>query len=356
MGHCVTTSRDGANRKRGSFMLPYFAFHFYKRYICGDKRFNPYKFMFKGFGRNIEQRERYVAQNCDRFIDQHIKNRLTFNGNHQPDLKIIREYNAIIVGSDQVWRVDYAYAPTYFLSFTKELNIKRLAYAASFGKDTLEGFTPQIIEECKMGAKLLDGISVREHSGVELCKRHFGVEATEVIDPTMLLDKKDYLNLVEEADSQPRERILMNYTLDKDDKSTQIAEAVAKISRLQPLKVMPKKLLHEKFESLEDCIFPSVSSWIAGFRDAQFVVTDSFHGCVFSIIFNKPFLVVNNSERGSARFDSLLKNFGLESRMVSKVEDITDTLLNEKIDFEDVNRRREELKLFAKEWLKTALK
>ena len=67
---------------------------------------------------------------------------------------------------------------------------------------------------------------------------------------------------------------------------------------------------------IQECIQPPVEEWLRGFYDAEFVVTDSFHACVFSILFNKPFIVIGNEGRGIARFESLLKTFGLEERLV----------------------------------------
>ncbi len=357
LGHEVVTARDGANRKRSRVQLPYFLFHLYKRYITGDMRFNPYKFMFPSLGRSIIERELYVGENCKRFIDTHINTIDIFGKGHQPSLESIAHYDAIVVGSDQVWRADYSYVPTYFLSFTKGLNIKRIAYAASFGKDNLEGYTRPILEECRSGAELFDAISVREQSGVYLCRETLGVEATEMVDPTLLLEPTDYLGVIEEADiTSLGNNILMNYTLDKSQKNYEIAEFVATKMGLTPHCVMPSKTLHQEWSNIEECRFPSVSAWLAGFRDAKFVVTDSFHGTVFAIIFNKPFVVINNTERGSTRFDSLLRNFNLESRMVSSIDEVSDKLLNEPIDFTAVNHRRAKLKAAATEWLTSSLK
>ena len=87
--------------------------------------------------------------------------------------------------------------------------------------------------------------------------------------------------------------------------------------------------------------------------DASFVVCDSFHGAVFSIIFNKPFLVIANKERGMARFDSLLRMYGLEGRLVSENLDISS--LEKPIDWVVVNRKREVMKTISLDFLRENL-
>ena len=89
---------------------------------------------------------------------------------------------------------------------------------------------------------------------------------------------------------------------------------------------------------IEDCVFPSVTSWLRAFMDAEMVIVDSFHGAVFSIIFNKPFWVIANAERGNARFESLLGMFKLEDRMIISKDDVD---YNSKIDWAKVNEIRE---------------
>ena len=100
-----------------------------------------------------------------------------------------------------------------------------------------------------------------------------------------------------------------------------IIEEVAKSLDLMPFKVMPKYQVNKKtIKQIDDCVFPPVTQWLRAFIDAEFVVCDSFHGAVFSIIFNKPFIVIGNKERGLARFSSLLKTYELEDRIITDKE------------------------------------
>jgi len=100
---------------------------------------------------------------------------------------------------------------------------------------------------------------------------------------------------------------------------------------------------------LEKSIFPTIGSWISGFRNSEFVVTDSFHGMVFSILFNKPFIVIGNIDRGISRFISLLKLLKLESRLIYSLKELTTDKINEPIDYFSVNEimLKEKKKSFA---------
>ncbi len=350
MGHDVVTASESAKRLMGiSKRVIYFCYHVIKRYIFGNKAYNPFKYLFVRFNREYKIKS-MISVNTDRFINNHIANIDYFEGKTAPTQAMLNQFDALVVGSDQVWRAAYIYTPAYFLDFTKDVNIKRIAYAASFGIDNLNEYSEEYIAKCSEGVKLFDAISVREESGVELCRKNFGVEAVHLLDPTMLLNKEDYLDVIEEEDQAERDDVLMCYVLDKSDEKRKIISLVADKLNLTPLEVMPQETLGSKTNDISRCVYPSVSKWLAGFRDAKFVVTDSFHGTVFSIIFNKPFVVVRNSARGSSRFTSLLKLAGLEDRIICSVSDISDDML-ESINYTTVNQRVENAKILSKEFI-----
>lgn len=212
------------------------------------------------------------------------------------DSKTIKKENfkCIIVGSDQVWRPSYNHFLGHmYLKFCRNLPIKRIAYAASFGVDKWE-YIPVQTKVCSALAKKFDAISVREESGVALCKEHLGVNATWVLDPTLLLEKDDYLELCSDVPKETK-GILAVYVLDVNDSIKSFCESEAQ----------KRGLVIKYFTAGKDSTL-SVPEWIVMFRDASYVVTDSFHGTVFSIIFGKEFKCFYNESRGSARFESLL--------------------------------------------------
>ena len=117
-----------------------------------------------------------------------------------------------------------------------------------------------------------------------------------------------------------------------------------------------KKTTYENCgKQIEKCIYPPVEQWIKGFMDAHFVVTDSFHGCVFSILFNKPFIAISNSGRGKSRFLSLLSIFGLEERLIDNPGDCVPELIGSVINWESVNSILEEKRKESFHFLKTHL-
>lgn len=247
----------------------------------------------------------------------------------------LQEFDAVVVGSDQVWRK--AYTPniqTYFLNFVKDKSIKKIAYAASFGLEKWQ-YDSEITSELVKLAKDFDYISVRESDAVDLCKNYLHIDSEHVLDPTLLVAKEKYLDLAKDFQSHSKHK-LFTYTLDQ---SLYKEKMIKKISEQKALEVSKIEIFKKKKSpvifDIENSITPHIETWIANLRDAEFVITDSFHGMVFSIIFNKEFLVFVNSDRGASRFYSLLKILDLESRVINgesiNISDI------EKIDYKRVN-------------------
>ena len=291
-----------------------------------------------GYNRMTPQKFKTISINTQKFIDRFIKAESIETMTEEQ----INRFDVFIVGSDQVFRRKYSPVTAYFLEALKDRDDKtKLAYAASFGTDDLSEWSQEEIDICKTLAQKFKAVSVREDSGVDIFNKYFDTKAEHVLDPTLLLDTEDYLETIEKEDKPTKSNVLMCYVLDKTPEKTQIINHVKDKTGLDLLEVMPEEAFSKYTKDIKKCIYPSVSKWLAGFRDASFVVTDSFHGTVFSIIFNKPFICIANKERGLSRFTSLLKIFGLEDRLVFSMEDLSDRLLDG-IDFEKVNAVKQE--------------
>lgn len=290
-------------------------------------------------------------KNTQSFIDKYIIITKTFQASKELEEHVASyNYSGFVVGSDQCWRPVYNrdFLGAMFLNFAEGMkNTHRVAYAASFGTDDWE-FSPEMTEKYSHLIQLFDKVTVREDSGIALCKKYFGVEATHVLDPTMLLKKENYEKLVANEKEPKSKGDLYYYFLDSNDEKTDFIQKVAAQYGYTPFTVMPditakKRSFYDVKFRMGKCIYPSVTSWLRGFMDAKVVVVDSFHGMVFSIIFNKPFWAFGNHERGNARFESLLKMFHLENRLIVPSEfaltdfhqpiewDIVNMILKEKV-------------------------
>lgn len=266
-------------------------------------------------GKNVEifkpphERQR---ENIDRFISQYI---------HQYKCKIFTEklvdkFDAFVVGSDQVWRPVYSKPiEEAFFSFLGDSKKKRIAYAASFGVDNCDEFSTNQIVKCSLLLKKFDAISVREFSGINLCKNIFGVEAVQMLDPTLLLSAEDYKILINNTVTKPSKGNMLIYIIDKTYDKIALANTIASEKGLIPFWFDSPIEIKESV-SLDEMAKMSVEQWLRCFLDVEFVFTDSFHGCVFSIIFKKQFLAYGNKERGLSRFYSLFKQFSLEDRLI----------------------------------------
>ena len=338
MGHDVVTDRLGVVRKLPLWNRALrFLYHAVQFCILKNYSYYPYRYLFVSFDKESKAK-RSISINTERFVNTHIDTIDLLTRSNESVIDAVRQFDAIVVGSDQVWRATMSDIPTYFLSFTKAINVKRIAYAASFGTDDLNEYSKMDMKIASESIKLFDAVSVREKSGVHLCRDYFKMDAVHVLDPTMLLSKDDYLKLIEEEDKPCSENILLTYVLDRTQEKNDIIQRVGEALHLTSCENGAVKYFSNVVESnVSECIYPSVSRWVAGFRDAQFVVTDSFHGTVFSIIFNKPFVAILNSKRGSSRFISLLSVLGLENRLISTTNDLLEEHLKP-IDYTEVNK------------------
>jgi len=238
-----------------------------------------------------------------------------------------------IFGSDQIWRngltKDMRF---YFGSFLKG-TVPRIAYAASFGVDHWQ-FNEKETEKIIPLLKKFKAISVREESAVQLLKER-GIDAQLVLDPTLLLQSDYYACL--ETDVSRRQSDCSHvflYCLDKHPLQDEVSSRVSSEKKILVMDVM---------NNLQ------VDNWISGLRTAEYVITDSFHGTVFSILFHKKFIVVANEQRGLTRLQSLLKMFGLENRLIMSFENFDCEKLDAEIDYESVDSvlNREQEKSFS---------
>lgn len=253
---------------------------------------------------------------------------------------VVKDFDLLVCGSDQIWSpsVQHGLDPVYFLNFG-DTRARKISYAASFGNAT-EG----ALRAADAGALLtgLDALSVREKSGLALVRNLTGRDAVRVADPTCLLDS--YKDLVEPTEVGP-EGLIFCYAL-RTDKG--VREASSVISNILGRKIIAPRNPHSRWKSLGETCHPGPREWLSLINDSSFVVTNSFHGTMFSILLEKPFVVsaIPGKKVGlNDRMLSLLESVGLQDRFVegAPLEKLK-MLSNEKVDWETVRKRLREMK------------
>lgn len=271
-------------------------------------------------------------------------------------IKLNEKIEIFLVGSDQVWRGIWLgkKAKHYFLDFVDE-NKKKIAYAASFGVDYWEG-NEKLTEEIKPLIKRFDHISVREESGINICKNTFGVDNVVcVLDPTLMIDREDYQPILDDWQdkSHLKKKYIAHMLLDDTEQlrngSKKIADYLG--AEINYIKGKSFKILGKTIT-----LYNKVSQWLTYLKDAELVVTDSFHCAVFSIIFHKKFVVVANPVRGIARLETLLGKVGLGDRFFTNIEDVLKSgVLDREIDYQDVDKKLEVHRKYSMDFLRKAL-
>lgn len=269
--------------------------------------------------------------------------------------KLNEEFDAFVVGSDQVWRAKWLQdkLPHYYFDFVDNDKIK-IAYAASFGVDFWEG-DKELTEKIKPLAQRFDYVSVREESGVKICKDTFGIDAVCVLDPTMMIDRKDYQPILDDWKDESHKKkkyiahMLLDDTIELREESNNIAQYLN--SEINYIKGKDIKILGKTIT-----FYNKVSQWLTYLKDAELVITDSFHCTVFSILFNKKFVVVANPTRGTARLENLLGIVGLRNRFFTDIKDVLKSgILDKTIDYIEVEKKLNVHREYSMNFLKKAL-
>ena len=289
------------------------------------------------YRRELPERSRFTSD----FVKSHIQPRII---DRYEDIKE-GEYDAFVVGSDQVWRPLYFNGiANAFLKFTEGWNVRRLSYAASFGTDQLE-YEYMQLEECARLLSCFDAVSVRESSAIGMCSEWFDCDhAVHVLDPVMLVPAEEYRSMASSRTAHPASGKIMTYILDPSDEKNHVLDFVRRVSG------------YDTYSLDLSGTVPPVEQWLAGFADCDFVVTDSFHGCVLALMMHKRFIAVGNNRRGLARLNSLLSMFGLDQRLVHGIdpEDDGEFFLSEP-DWDKVDDKLKELKDASFSFLEGAL-
>lgn len=294
--------------------------------------------------------ERLILGNKQKRAEIEFRNFIGANDNLSAPVdtldKIGQEYDVVISGSDQIWNPDVTGGSldhNFYLSFFNDKNIKKIAYASSLG----EGYQLPSFEREKAVKwwKEYSYLSCREKDGCEYIKQEVGKNCKLVLDPSLLLNKeiwgrygKNTKKLIKKGD-----KYLLIYRLQKSEKIYQTAKKVAEKYGLKVYEIGTTLRKNVLVDKLIGGVSPQEFLYL--FMNAEYVVTNSFHGTAFAVNFNKNFYSILPSKRTS-RITSLLTNLGLEDRIVRDVLQDVDL-----ITYEKVNEKLDALRKESKKYL-----
>ena len=257
-------------------------------------------------------------------------------------MNLSSNYDYIIVGSDQVWNESFTLGGekgvtlSYFLSFAGT-NTKRISYAASFGMNQANHIYVNAVQE---ELKKFSAISVRENTGVDICNQ-MGVNAVLVCDPTLLLNAADYTSIIKNVEYEPSD--VYEYILhDNQITAWRICEII-------------KDYFNDNHQMK---VTQSIEEWLYRIKNAKIVVTNSFHGLMFSLIFHTDFIVVPvEGSKMNDRIITILGILDLTNRIIDNSdENKIKILCKESINWEIVDQKILLLRKKSEDFLLSSLK
>lgn len=245
-----------------------------------------------------------------------------------------------LIGSDQVWNITYSYRAEFFADFAPE-NIKVASYAASIGR---YDYRKEQLEKFELGLKKINPISVRENSAKDFLQEKFGRESLVHPDPVFLLDKEEWMSIA--AQPQMKDKYILCYALTR---SKLMQKAAAKLKKETGYKIVSISPTAVSLVPGDRNIYNAGPREFLGYlQNAEYVLTNSFHGTAFSIIFEKKFYNFT-SDFYSSRITNILEQMSLVDRIPRSLDDVK----SGQIDYAGVTLKKQQLADGAYEYLKS---
>lgn len=268
-----------------------------------------------------------------------------------------------LIGADQMWNyyLSSPYKYSYFFDFVSDEKPK-ISYATSMGIDTYPA-PKEYKEKVSEYLARFSALSVREDFSKELVRNLFHLEAEKVLDPVLLCTKDEYGDLI----IHTHENYIFAYILDPNAELGEVLRAAVEKTNKDLYVVFDmagnmeeqRKRLNVSDERIHFVDIPSTEGWISYYYNADFIITDSFHGTCFSLIFEIPFYSKRNEKRGGKRFDELISIAGIESRVFKTSREMINTIsevgLTDIAEFSEIHGRLDNYKEKSIAWLKNAL-
>jgi hypothetical protein len=252
-------------------------------------------------------------------------------------------YDLLITGSDQVWNPSEQYGidTVYFLDFkTSNTNVKKISYAPSFGKDNID---EKYKDEISKLVSKLDSISIREISGQNIIENMTTIKPTLVPDPTVLVS--NYYNVMNPYHTNSKDYIFCYYLRSRET----VGDVAEYMANKENLEIYSPHNPHRRWKEIGTTVHPGPREWLYLLNNSKFVITNSFHGTMLSILLNKPFIVVGIGSGEKSKYNeramNILKQCGLDNRFIDKFDkNKVDKLKNEEINWIEVNKKMNNLK------------
>lgn len=295
-----------------------------------------------------------IARRNSRFAAFHAENtKMSRKYMSMPELyEASMDYDIFVTGSDQVWNPGaQSSIEPYFLTFAPD-SARKISFAASFGVSEIE---PNLRERYKEYLSRYDFISVREKNACDIVKQLVGKDAEFVLDPTLLLTKGEWMKVAKQYDNIP-ERYVLVYTLFESPAIFNLAKKVAKEKGISVLRITKRAYFVSRIEGISNISDAGPAEFISLIAGADYIVTDSLHGTVFSINFGIPFLtIVSSKNNNNSRMESLLKVVGLSGRMVYEEKEVSSLIYNDNIDFKEIENHIKKARVTSMNFLNKAL-
>lgn len=266
--------------------------------------------------------------------------------------------SAFVSGSDQLFNPSlWAYSgPQYFMDFAA-LEKKIISYASSFGNTLVCSDKHKMLMSYYL--RRFDALSVREDYAVKIMDNNFGLEAKKVLDPVFVCDPAEYERLAGYSSVDVKDKYFVNFILDPDKQKRELVLYAGKQLELPYINLLNAIDFEENSKKLDldnTVTDIDIEDFLKYYKNAEFIITDSFHGTCFAIIFRKPFISIANKKRGAGRFVSMLTELGLQERMADSIDDIYKRPeLFKEVDYTETEKRLGVLRRDSYEWLKQAI-
>ena len=269
----------------------------------------------------------------------------------------INDYDAVLLGSDQVWNPLNFGSHYYTLEFVPD-SIPKITYAPSFGVSKI----PRTQRKATINyLKLIEYISVREKKGQEIIKELTGRDVPVVLDPTLLLDIEEWKEIYNK-EKIVKDKYILCYFLGTNQKHREFAKK-SKEKTGYKIITLPfmDEIVKEDFEFADEKLYNvGPSEFLNLIDNAEFVCTDSFHGTVFSVLNHKKFFIFNRYDDSkkvstNSRISSLLSLLGLEERLCNSIES-AENIVNNEISYSEVDEKLKKLKQDSMSYLENSIK